>query len=450
MTGISITSRRWPASRDFVPDLLVGLAGIGFGITVGLALTAQSVGSLSAPGGLASALGRFAGLTGTYLMLILVLLIGRLPILERVVGQGRLVRWHRLIAPWALSLILAHAVLITVGYAAVANSGALAQLRDLITSYSGMLAAVVGLVLLTTAAVTSHRIARRRMSYETWWAVHLYTYLALALSFSHQIATGASFVGHPVATAWWTALWLGTAGVVLAFRLALPLVRSFRHRLRVVAVHDEGPGVVSILCRGRWLDRLAVSGGQFFQWRFLQRGLWWQAHPYSISAMPNPPYMRVTVKDLGDHSGGLAEIKPGTHVAIEGPYGSFTPEVRSGDAVVLVAAGVGTTPIRALTEDLPEEVGIVVILRGSSPEAIPLRAEIAELVEERDGLLYELIGPRERVRLDGARLRELVPDIGRRDLYVCGPGGFTAAVLRAARDCGLDENRIHHEGFAFQ
>lgn len=450
MTGISITSRRWPASRDFVPDLLVGLAGIGFGITVGLALTAQSVGSLSAPGGLASALGRFAGLTGTYLMLILVLLIGRLPILERVVGQGRLVRWHRLIAPWALSLILAHAVLITVGYAAVANSGALAQLRDLITSYSGMLAAVVGLVLLTTAAVTSHRIARRRMSYETWWAVHLYTYLALALSFSHQIATGASFVGHPVATAWWTALWLGTAGVVLAFRLALPLVRSFRHRLRVVAVHDEGPGVVSILCRGRWLDRLAVSGGQFFQWRFLQRGLWWQAHPYSISAMPNPPYMRVTVKDLGDHSGGLAEIKPGTHVAIEGPYGSFTPEVRSGDAVVLVAAGVGTTPIRALIEDLPEEVGIVVILRGSSPEAIPLRAEIAELVEERDGLLYELIGPRERVRLDGARLRELVPDIGRRDLYVCGPGGFTAAVLRAARDCGLDENRIHHEGFAFQ
>jgi predicted ferric reductase len=450
MTGISITARRSPGPRDLVPNLLVGLAGIGLGITVGLALTAQSAGSLAAPGGVASALGRFAGLTGAYLMLILVLLIGRLPFLERVVGQGRLVRWHRLVAPWALTLILAHAVLITVGYAAVANSGALAQIRDLITTYPGILAAVVGLVLLTTAAVTSHRIARRRMSYETWWAVHLYTYLGLALSFSHQIATGASFVGHPVATAWWTALWLGTAGVVLAFRLLLPLSRSFRHRLRVVSVHDEGPGVVSILCEGRWLDRLAVSGGQFFQWRFLQRGLWWQAHPYSISAMPNPPYIRVTVKDLGDHSGGLAEIKPGTHVAIEGPYGSFTPEARSGDAVVLVGAGVGTTPIRALIEDLPEEVGVVVILRGSSPDSIPLRNEIAELVEERDGLLHELIGPREHVRLDGARLRELVPDIRRRDLYVCGPGGFTAAVRRAASDCGLGEERIHDEGFAFQ
>jgi ferredoxin-NADP reductase len=313
-----------------------------------------------------------------------------------------------------------------------------------------MLGAVVGLVLLTTAAVTSHRIARRRMSYETWWAVHLYTYLGLALAFSHQIASGASFVGHPVATAWWTALWIGTAGVVLAFRLLLPLWRSFRHRLRVVSVRDEGPGVVSILCKGRWLDRLAVSGGQFFQWRFLQRGLWWQAHPYSISAMPAAPYMRVTVKDLGDHSGGLAQITPGTHVAIEGPYGSFTAEARSGDAVVLVGAGVGTTPIRALIEDMPDEVGVVVILRGSSPDEIPLRDEIADLVDERDGLLYELIGPRERVRLDGTRLLELVPDIRSRDLYVCGPGGFTAAVLRAARDCGLDEERLHDEGFAFQ
>jgi predicted ferric reductase len=430
--------------------VLVVVAGIGFAITVGLALTTQAVGSLSAPGGAASALGRFAGLTGAYLMLILVLLIGRLPALERVVGQHRLVRWHRRVAPWALSLILAHVVLITIGYAAIANSGALAQFGDLIMSYPGILGAAVGLVLLTTAAVASHRIARRRMSYETWWAVHLYTYLALALSFSHQIATGASFVGHPIARAWWIALWLGTAGAVLAFRLLLPLSRSLRHRLRVVAVHDEGPGVVSILCKGQWLDRLAVSGGQFFQWRFLQRGLWWQAHPYSMSAMPNPPYMRITVKDLGDHSGGLAAIRPGTLVAIEGPYGSFTPAARSCESVVLVGAGVGTTPIRTLLEDLPEEVGVVVILRGSSPDELPLRDEIAELVEQREGLLFELIGPREQVRLDAARLSELVPDIHRRDLYVCGPGGFTAAVLRAARDCGLGEHRIHNEGFAFQ
>ena len=71
------------------------------------------------------------------------------------------------------------------------------------------------------------------MAYETWWSVHLYTYLALFLSFSHQINTGASFVGHPAARLWWTALWLGTLGVVVAARIGLP---------RVALAAPPGPG----------------------------------------------------------------------------------------------------------------------------------------------------------------------------------------------------------------
>ena len=139
------------------------------------------------------------------------------------------------------------------------------------------------------AGVTSWRVVRRTVRYETWWAIHLYFYLALALAFAHQITNGASFVGHPLARAYWTALWLATAGTVVVYRLGLPLWRTLRHRLRVVDVRSEGPGVVSIVCQGRHLERLPVSGGQFLQWRFLARGLWWQAHPYSLSAMPVPP-----------------------------------------------------------------------------------------------------------------------------------------------------------------
>src|SRR3954451_15166701 len=221
-----------------------------------------------------------------------------------------------------------------------------------------MLAATVGSIFLFAAGISSYRLARRRMAYETWWSVHLYTYLALFLSFSHQVDTGASFVGHPVARFWWTALWLGTLAVVVASRVALPVWRSLRHQIRVLPVTPAGPGVVTVRLRGRRLDRLPVAGGQFFQWRFLRRGLWWQAHPYSLSAVPSGNRLQITVKSLGDHSAALARLKRGTRVAIEGPYGTFTPDARRSNKLLLVGAGVGSAPILSLLQDLPARTDV--------------------------------------------------------------------------------------------
>jgi DMSO/TMAO reductase YedYZ heme-binding membrane subunit len=187
---------------------------------------------------------------------------------ERAIGQDRLIAWHRRLGPWPLYLLLAHAVLIIIGYAQQAHTGLLHQFGQLLLTYPGILASAAGSLLLFAAGVTSYRLARRRMAYETWWSVHLYTYLALLVSFSHQVETGASFVGHPVARLWWTALWIGTLAVVVAARVLLPIWRSLRHQVRVVSVTPEGPRIVSVLLRGRRLDRLPVAGGQFLQWRF--------------------------------------------------------------------------------------------------------------------------------------------------------------------------------------
>jgi ferredoxin-NADP reductase len=312
-----------------------------------------------------------------------------------------------------------------------------------------VLAATAGFGLLAMAGVTSYRLARAKMRHETWWAVHLYVYLGLALSFSHQLSTGAAFISHPVARAWWISIWLATAGVVLVYRVGLPIWRSAYHRLRVVAVHPEGPGVVSLVMEGYRLDRLTVAGGQFLQWRFLVRGLWWQAHPYSLSALPTESRMRVTVKDLGDHSSELARLRPGTRVAIEGPYGAFTQHARARDAVLLVGAGVGVTPLRALLEDLPGQVDVEVVLRASTTEDLVLEHEVADLVQRRGGRLHRLVGPRSAIQLDAAALGDLVPDVADRDVYICGPEGFSTAVEHAARAAGTPPARVHHEAFAF-
>jgi ferredoxin-NADP reductase len=217
----------------------------------------------------------------------------------------------------------------------------------------------------------------------------------------------------------------------------------------VVEVRQEAPGVVSVVCRGRRLDRLAVSGGQFFVWHFLTRDLWWQGHPYSLSALPRPPYIRVTIKDLGDQSRAASGLRPGTWVAIEGPYGAFTRHARTRDGVALFAAGVGITPVRALLEDLPAGVDVVVVVRASAAADLVHRDEVGTLVRQRGGRLHEIVGSRHKVKLNARTLQRVVPDIAYRDVYICGPGGFSAEIADAAWQLGTEPEQIHTETFGF-
>jgi len=441
--------RPGPAPRPGIVDACAALAGIGFGAVVGTGVIAESHSTLTASGGLFTAAGRLAGLTGAYLLLIMVLLIARLPWLELAVGQDQLVRWHRRVAPWAFGLICAHVTFITLGYADAARVGVLRQIWVFITSYPDLLMAIAGFGLLIMAGVTSYRLVRTRLRYETWWVVHLYTYLGLALAFAHQIVTGESFVGHPLTRALWIVIWAATAGMVLVFRVLQPIWRSLRHQLRVVEIREEASGVFSLICRGRKLDRLAVAGGQFFHWRFLTRELWWQAHPYSLSALPQPPYVRVTIKGLGDQGQAIRRLRPGTRIAIEGPYGAFTHHARVSDRVLLIGAGVGVTPLRALLEDLPPSSDVVVIIRASTPDDLVHHYEIEALVNRCHGRLHEIIGPRQQVRVDSRLLRHLVPDIAARDIYICGPDGFMSAVAEAALRLAVAPEQIHQESFGF-
>lgn len=422
------------------------VAGLGWV----LVLSATSVGgvALRAPGGAVTMVGTACGLVGTYLAMVMVLLASRIPVVERVLGLDGLLRWHRRLAAWPITLIVAHAALVTVGYAEAARSGLGAEIRSLVLDYPDMLAATVGLALMIVVGVASIGALRRRLRRETWWALHLYLYLALALSFAHAVVLGPTFVGRPVVQAIWSVAWAATAGLVLVHRFGLPLARSLRYRLRVAEVRPEADGVVSVILHGRHLDRLPVSGGQFALWRFLCRDLWWQAHPYTLSALPQPPYLRLTVRAAGDHSAALQRVRPGTRVLMEGPYGVFTRQAMRRPRVALVAAGIGVTAVRSLLEDLPAGADPVVVLRASRQADAALHGEVAELVAQHGGRLHELVGDRSSVRLDAPALGRLVPDLAQRDVYVCGPEQFVGTVAAACRQVGVPVAALHHEAYA--
>lgn len=429
-------------------DFAAALIGLGLGASVALALSTETASQLRAPGGVASFVGSFTGLVGTYLALVMVLLMSRIAPVERAIGHDRLARWHRRLSPWPISLLIAHALFITIGYAQAAQSGLGKEVATLLGSYPDVLAATVALGLMVAVGIASIRAVRHRLRHETWWALHLYLYLALALAFAHVLALGPAFVGHPLTQAVWSLAWAATAGLVLFYRVVLPVVRSLRLGLRVVEVRREAADTYSVICAGRNLDQLAVDGGQFFIWRFLARELWWQGHPYSLSALPAPPHLRLTVRARGDHSTALASLRRGTRVFVEGPYGAFTRHARQRDKALLVAGGIGVTALRALLEDLPRQTRPVVVLRASREEDLVFRDELATLVEQRGGKLHELVGSRTDTPFDARSLKRLVPDIARRDVFVCGPDGFVDAVTRTATRLGVAKEALHHEAFS--
>lgn len=435
-----------PAPRPWVLQAAIIVLALGFGATLALAVTATSWSQLRAPGGVLMFLGSLTGLAGTYLALVMVLLVSRVPVVERVLGQDGLLRWHRSLAPWPLSLIVAHVVFLTIGYAQAAKTGAWHEFGVLTNTFPDMLPATIGFFMMVAIGVVSIRAIRQRIPRERWWALHLFMYLALGISFAHVIVLGPSFVGHPLTQLLWSALWLATAGLVLTYRIGLPIARSMRHRLEVVEVRDEAPGVVTVVCRGRRLERLAVSGGQFFEWRFLAPGMWWQAHPFSLSALPRPPYLRLTVKVVGDFTAAVARLQPGTKIAIEGPYGAFTNHHRDRQKAALIAGGVGVTAVRSLLEDLPRGCDPVVVLRATRQEDLLFSDEVAELVRQRKGRVHELVGARSKVNLRG--LVDLIPDLRQRDVFVAGPEQFVHDVCATLRWLGVPSDATHAEVYA--
>jgi predicted ferric reductase len=356
---------------------------------------------------------------------------------------------HRTVAPYSLFLILAHVIFTTISYAQAEEHSVLGQLWDLITKSAWMMPATAAFVLMMGLGVMSYRKIRNKMKYETWWVAHLYFYIAVALSFGHQVALGPMFVAHPYQRYFWTALYLFVLAAVVTARIILPLSLSRKHDLRVAAVVPESPGVVSVYVSGVDLDLLKARGGQFFQWRFMTRDWWWQAHPYSLSASPNESWLRITVKDLGDQSRMLHALRPGTRVVAEGPYGVFTAGARHGESVAAFAAGVGITPIRAVLEDLPDGTAVTLVYRVPDVASAPLRHELEEMVTTRGWRLHYLQGPRHLHPIGADYLRQLVPGLRSTDVFICGPESYTDAVLEAVRDVGVPDHRIHHEVFVF-
>ncbi|MET3351629.1 UNVERIFIED_ORG: putative ferric reductase [Arthrobacter sp. UYEF1] len=419
---------------------------------------------IDSPASTYTALGIVAGLAGIDLVLLMLLLAARLPFVDRTIGHDRALEFHRRLGKPSLFLLLAHGLLIAVGYGLAEGLDPISESVALWILVPDMWLAYISMALFIAVVVTSLVAVQRRFPYEFWYSVHLLTYAAVGTSLPHQFSVGGLFAEGTWQRWYWLAICAATGAALLYFRVVQPVVATSRHKLTVSRVTIAAPGVVNIEMTGLQLDRLAGNGGRFFIWRFLAPGLWWHPHPFSLSAAPlaSGPgpgsALRITVRNLGRGSAQLARLKPGTKVAVEGPYGLFSTAARTRSKIVMIGAGIGITPLRALLEDTPLAPGdATVLLRGHNEEELYLGSEILALCQKRGAELLHLTGARARwddyswlpedaVRA-GYTIAAYVPHIADSDVYICGPASWARNVIADSRASGAGPEQIHHERF---
>ncbi|NDC48174.1 MAG: hypothetical protein EBZ61_03675 [Micrococcales bacterium] len=375
-----------------------------------------------------SALERVSALVATMLLLIQIMLISRVPWLDKLYGHDKATQTHKKLGKPILYLVLVHFIAVIWSYSITDGLSVMDEFLTLLNTMQEIVLATIALGLMIIVVVASIKISRKKLSYEAWYLVHLLGYGAVMFAIPHQINTGTDIAGKPLAQTFWIAAYLFVALNILWFRLLSPIVSSGMKKLKISGVEAESSDSVSVTISGKNLKSFDAKSGQFFIVRFI--------------------------------TSTLQNIRPGTRVILEGPYGIFTESRRAEDRVVLVAAGIGAPPIRALAENLSAKPGTVdIIYRVRSKTDAALLDELTEIAERRGFKLHVLEGNRRYEDSwvpknfssadDTSVLSQLVPKINKADVYVCGPNNFTDSVITSLKKLGTPQQQIHAEEFAW-
>lgn len=420
---------------------------IGTLVILMLGWWAGNADNLAVPGDRLIAIGRLFGLFATWCVILQIILMSRIPFMERNFDLQDSIDLHRLNGYGLLFSVSAHVVFLVLGYSLPTHNNIWSQFIDFNTSYEDVLLGTIGTIVFFVAAALSVYIIRSRLRYEVWYTIHLTIYIAILLTFLHQIKTGGDFVNNFIFTAYWYGLYIFAFILWAWYRVARPFYFLMRYQLRVSSVEKVANSIYCVTVSGRDLAQFNFTSGQYATWRILMPGLWFEAHPFSFSGTSGSATLQFTVKASGDFTDKISRLQPGAFVLLDGPRGNFDVE-RAADStrVVMIAGGIGITPYMAMIETFLRQGKHTTLLYAvRSAREVAFADELRRL--QLLGLHIELY-----VSEDGRFITDLeLQAIKSEDttVYICGPDRMSRSFSQSLSGFGFPKSNIIVERFAF-
>lgn len=391
--------------------------------------------------------GRVAAMLATVLIMIQFVLGARLKPLDDAFGLDRILKLHRVTGATAVTLAILHPILLY-----ITPHYVLGPVGNPIWK-EGL--GVLALLALLVIAVTSIWQKFLNLSYEAWHRIHYLGFAVVVLVAAHSLAIGSDLQGG-----WPMWVWVG---MLVAYLLLFIWARMIRPRM--IMARKWRVERVAPVSHDVWQLDLAPEGhrgirqipGQFGLLTIHRDDIRSERHPFTIASPPREDgSVSFTIKESGDYTARIGETPVGAEAIIEAPYGQFCHLRHGGNRLLMIAGGVGITPMMSMLRYMAAhgDRRPVTLIWGNRTEAdILFPQELERLQEQLDLRVVHVMSQQpdyegETGYVDADVLgRALNGEVAAADVYLCGPPLMMDLVEDALGELGVEGSRIHSERF---
>jgi predicted ferric reductase len=383
-------------------------------------------------------------------MAIAMLAVVRANALEPVFGGlDRAVRFHRIIGPSAILLLIAHVI-----FLALLQLEGGASIGDVFIPFWSESARSIDIIVFYLLLLLGGLAYDRRMSYERWLSVHRLTGLVFLGGAAHAAIEPGTIADFEPLRMWMVILLLA-GGAAWLYRVVLFNRLGPRYRYWLETVVPRGGNIIDLVMRP--VDRRIIyEPGTFVFLRVPDmEGQQKELHPFAISSSPVDRRLRLSIRTVGGFTSRLPSLELGTQLDIYGPFGGFTSHrFAHFRRLVCIGAGIGITPfLGMLAFELSNHdfrrIWLYYIARDEQDAAYD--SEIRESYLEAESYIeYELWLTGRRGRITAAQVAEDVAPLDDYAVMLCGQQSFITDLARQFRALGVPPDRIITEELEFR
>jgi len=397
-----------------------------------------------------------AGFVGFSLMAMEFALISRIEAASQPFGEDSLQLFHNIMGVVALGLLLFHPIILVLnGYPANCWLNPFASCGNLATTTASL--SVYALLLLVVTSIWQKRF---RIPYEAWQVMHGLLALFILISSLFHIFILGRYTSTNLMKAMWLLYAVLVVGLILYYKILTPILR-WNKKWQVSENRTERGDAQTLVLKPIKHKGFPFEPGQYAWIKKGSTPFGVGQHPISFSSAGDVPpggSVSFTIKNLGDWSGEeVPAIQPGDYLWIDGPHGVLSSDRKQGMGYIMVAGGIGITPLYAMCQTMAArgDVRPVILFYGGEDwESLTFREEFEGLTSKMDlTIIYVLSNPSEDWEgASGFINRDIVerhlPKQYKRFVYfVCGPTPLMDSMEEILPALGVPAEKVFSERF---